>query len=283
MTRRPLAVALCALAVAGACGHASRAEKVAETTSRNMGKIRSGQLFFRLGAGSGTEGQDDNEVGFQLEGAFALAAPGGLPVARIDYTQLAAGHETTTQVVSTGSQAYVVLHGTAYQLPAAQVETLRAPKDGTGGHGFSGLRIEKWVETPALSPGDPVDGVPTDRIRGDVDVVRTLNDLFAFGRQAGASDLAVPEIKGDDADQLRRVTRSATVELLTGRQDRLLRKLAVDVRLAAHVPERVRQALGEVAAARIHFDVSLTRPNTPVQVAEPAGALPASALPRQGG
>lgn len=280
MTRRLLVTALVSLlALGSACSRATEAEKVTEATADNLGKIRSGELSFRLVTGAGEQARPEGEVGFELAGPFALPEPGGLPVARIDYTQLAAGRRATTQVIATGTKAYVRVGGSVYELPPAQVESLRAPKTDKG-QGFSSLKIDEWVDEPQLSPGEEIDGAPTDRLQGPIDVVRTLNDLFAFGRQVGAAELAVPEIRGEDADQLRRVTQAATIDLLTGRRDRLLRRLAVDVRLAAEVPPRVKDALGQLAAANIRFELGVQRVNTPVQVPEPTGALPASALPR---
>lgn len=284
--RRPpiaTACAVCLLLVAAACGDkGSEAERAAGDTAENLGKIRSGELTFRLMAGTADQLTDANAIGFALQGPFALAAPGALPVARMDYTQLAAGSRAaTTQVIATGTKAYVSLGGAVYELPPAQVESLRAPKDSDGDGGFGNLRIDEWLDDPQLTAGEAVDGTPTDRIQGPVDVVRTLNDLFAFGRQAGASELNIPEIEGDAAEQLRRVTQSATVDLLTGKEDRLLRRMTVDVRLAAQVSGPVRQALGQLAAAHIRFELAVGKVNTAVQVPEPAGALPASAIPRR--
>lgn len=281
--RRPrwVTAAAFALTLGAACGggSASEAEKVTEATASKLGDIRSGVLQFRLVAGAaGSDAPTD--VGFELAGPFALPEPGALPVTRIDYTQIAGETRTTTQLISTGSRAFVVIDGTAYQLPFEQTESLRAPTDTPENDGFGGLRIDEWIEDPELSPGEPVADTPTDRITGDVDVVRTLNDLFAFGRRVGAAELALPEITGDDAEQLRDVTESATVELLTGTEDRLLRRLSVDIRLAAQVPPNVRAALGPVAAARIQLFLAVEQPNTPVTVGAPEGALPSSALPR---
>lgn len=278
--RRAAAVA-CVLALGAACGGGSptEGEKVMKATASKLGEIRSGVLQFRLTAGAAGV-QENPEVGFELSGPFALAEPGALPVTQIDYTRIAGEARTTTQLVSTGSRAFVVLDGTAYQLPFDQTERLRAPREASEGDGFGGLRIDEWVEDPQVSPGEVVADTATDRITGTVDVVRTLNDLFAFGRTVGAAELAVPEISGEDAEQLREVTESATLELLTGKDDRLLRRLSVDIRLSAQVPDRVRTALGPIAAATIRLFLAVEQPNTPVQVAAPQGALPASALPR---
>ena len=279
--RWPAAGLAGALLVGAACGGgaATEAEKVTEETASKLGTIRSGVLQFRQVAGAAGE-ETPRDVGFELAGPFALPEPGALPVTQIDYTRIAGESRTTTQLVSTGSRAFVVLNGTAYQLPFEQTERLRAPSQPPEDDGFGGLRIDRWIEDPQLAPGEPVEDTPTHRITGTVDVVRTLNDLFAFGRRVGAAELAVPEITGDDADQLRRVTESATVELLTGADDRLLRQLSVDIRLAAQVPDRVRTALGPVAAARIQLFLAVEQPNTPVTVGAPEGALPSSALPR---
>jgi hypothetical protein len=273
--------AACVILLATACGgSATEAEKVTEATASKLGEIRSGVLLFRLVAGAA--GSDSpTDVGFELAGPFALPEPGALPVTRIDYTQIAGETRTTTQLISTGSRAFVVLNGTAYQLPFEQTESLRAPTEAVENDGFGGLRIHEWIKDPELSPGEPVADTATDRITGDVDVVRTLNDLFAFGRRVGAAELALPQIAGDDAEHLRNVTESATVELLTGVEDRLLRQLSVDIRLAAQVPANVKAALGPVAAARIQLFLAVEQPNTPVSVGAPEGALPSSALPRR--
>lgn len=281
MRGRPAAAALASvLALGAACGGSrTEGEKVMEATASKLGEIRSGVLQFRLTAGA-AGAQENPEVGFELSGPFALAEPGALPVTQIDYTRVAGDTRTSTQLVSTGSRAFVVVNGTAYQLPFDQTERLRAPREGSGEDGFGGLRIDEWVEDPQISPGEAVADTATDRITGTVDVVRTLNDLFAFGRTVGAAELAVPEITGEDAEQLRQVTESATLELLTGKDDRLLRRLSVDIRLSAQVPDRVRTALGPIAAATIRLFLAVEQPNTPVQVAAPENALPASALPR---
>ncbi|MFP5318523.1 MAG: hypothetical protein ACLGI2_09535 [Acidimicrobiia bacterium] len=278
----PRGVALaCALALGLACGGntPTEGEKAMEATASQLGTIRSGVLQFRLVAGP--VGEEENpQAGFEMSGPFALPEPGALPVTQIDYTRIAGGDRTTTQLVSTGSRAFVVLDGTAYQLTFDQTERLRAPSQAGGDHGFGGLRIGEWVEEPQVSPGEVVADTATDRITATVDVVRALNDLLAFGRGLGAAELAVPEITGEDAEQLRHVTESATLELLTGKEDRRLRRLSVDIRLAGPVPARVRTALGPVAAAAIKVTLALEEPNTPVQVAAPEGALPASARPR---
>ncbi|MCA1845060.1 MAG: hypothetical protein LC792_18065, partial [Actinobacteria bacterium] len=103
--RRLAAVAVVPLMLAVGCSsHSTPAEKATSDTARKLGTIHSGQLQFKLvtGAGETPTGNAANaadDVGFSLQGPFALAAPGALPVAQIDYTRLAGGSQTKTQII----------------------------------------------------------------------------------------------------------------------------------------------------------------------------------------
>ena len=56
--------------------------------------------------------------------------------------------------------------------------------------------------------------------------------------------------------------------MVTGADDRLLRKADVSVTLAV-VDPKVREALGDLAGARLRLALEVTELNRPVQVAEP--------------
>jgi len=104
--------------------------------------------------------------------------------------------------------------------------------------------------------------------------VAALNDLLAAARELGGVELA--PVEGPNADQFRRAVRSATAEVLTGKDDRLLRRLAFDVDLGVQGSEQLRQILGSLAGAHVDFELTVTNPNQPVQVEAPANAVPYS-------
>jgi hypothetical protein len=279
--RAALVGLVCAGVLVAGCGdHATPGERAVDATSARLRTITSGSLDFRLTAGAGDRPTED-DTGFKLTGPFALARPGRLPVAKVDYTELAGPSTTTVRLLATGDKAYVVLGGRTYALPESEVESLRAPAKGSGSSSLGQLHLDRWVRDPRVGDGGTFDGVPATRVQGTLRVVDALNELFSFSRALGAADAAVPTIEGRSARDLERVTTAASFELLTGRDDHLLRRLVADVHLGAQVSPAVRQALGRLAAARIHFEMSLADVNRPVQVAEPTGVLPASSLPHR--
>jgi hypothetical protein len=246
-------------------------------TAANLHKIGSAVLDFELTAGAGAQPSGE-QTGIKLQGPFALGAPGHLPTSDITYTRYLGRTTRTVRVTTTADKAYVTTDGRSYLLPAAQADLLRASKDSSKG-GLGDLDLGRWVDKPQVSDGGVVDGVASQRIAGQLRVVDAFNQLFAVSRQLGASDVVVPHLQGALAAQLQRNTQSATTEIVTGKDDHMVRRLAFDVLLSTDAPPSVRQALGPLAAVRFHFLMTLARPNSPVQVTAPANPLPAADLP----
>jgi hypothetical protein len=265
--RRLLVISLLAALVASGCGGQS-ADNTLNQTAQNMGKIRSGELSMQLVVSTG----DGKRVGFTLRGPFALAKPGALPVARVAYTQLAGPQTRTVTVISTGRKAFVQLAGKTYSLPASRVAGLRSSGGAGAAGGLQQLAIGNWFEDPKVSDGGQVGGTDTDRIHSRLNVVQAANGLLGlantFGRQAGGP------VQGHAAAELTRAVRAATIDVWTGKHDRLLRRLVIDASLAARVPARIRTALGTTGSVRFHLELGIDNPNQPVHVTAPAGAQP---------
>jgi len=255
------------------------ADKVLGDTSSNLARVHSGELDLRLLAGPGEQPTAD-DVGFALKGPFSLAPPGGLPVTSIGYTVLPTSRTGTVKLISTGVHAYVAVGNQTYALPQADVERLRAPKHGKQpDEGFQALHLKDWVADPAISDGGPLNGTITDRLAGRARVVNALNGIFAFSRQVGGKSVAnVGAITGKQAEAFERAVKSATVDILTGSHDRLLRRAVLDIRLKDNLSPSLRKLLGPLAAPRITFEFDLRNANTTITVPEPAKFLPASAL-----
>jgi hypothetical protein len=258
-------LALLALALS-ACTHGPDAQEVLSETAANLGKIRSGDVSLRLAVAA----RGGERAGFELEGPVALAERGKLPVAEVEYAQLAGDERATVTFVSTGERAFVGIGDDVYALPSEDVEDLRGETVGAGG--LDELRIEDWFQKPELSDGGDVGGVETDRITADIDVVAAANDLLELARQLGAAN--VETIEGASAEQLRRGVEAATIEVFTGEDDRLLRRLVIDARLRADVPPEVEDALGTFGGARFTLELGIANPNRPVSVEEPEDAQP---------
>ena len=263
-----LLAAFLALALTACGGGSSGPTGVLQETSDNLGDIRSGDLTLRMHVEGGGK-----QAGFELQGRFALADEGELPVADLDYTQIAGDKDETVRLISTGEKAFVAIGNDVYELPEKQTASLRsAGGQVSGDSGLGSLDIGGWLIQPKLSDGGEVGGAETDRIQADLDVVRAANDILALiaaldGRQA-------TQLEGRNAEQLRTATRSATIEVHTGKDDRLLRRLVIEARLGADVPAKLRDQLGGLANARFTFELAIADPNEDVEVQEPEGAKP---------
>jgi hypothetical protein len=266
-------VAVAALAGCGG-GGSGEADGILSQTAASLGKIRSGDLTLRLVVSprEGTKGR----IGFELQGPFALRR-GSLPVARIAYTQIAGAREGTATFVSTGANAYAEVDGKAYVLPASATEQVRSAAAGLGGSGggLDSFDVGSWFDHPELDGTDEVEGAETDHVTADLDVVAAANGLLDLVRGLGRD---APRIEGRQAKQLEDAVESSSIDVWTGKDDRLLRRLLLKADLGFDVPESLKRALGEVVGAKIEFELAVAKPNEPVHVAPPANPLPASAL-----
>ena len=274
MLRRVLPAAGVALVLAG-CGGGDAHDVLGETAG-NLGKIRSGTLHFELVVDPRAAGAR-NPFGFKLDGPFALGRGNSLPVLRVAYTQIANGTSATVTIVSTGRKAYVETGGKTYELGPSQTEQLRtAGAQARAAGGLAQFPVESWIEDAELSDGGEVGGAETDKISARVDVVAAANDLLDLARAFGRD---VPAVRGREAKRLADSVRSSSFELHTGKDDRLLRRLAIDVDFGLDVPQGLRAALGDLVGAKVRFRLGVDDPNRPVSVPEPQNALPPSALP----
>ena len=273
MTR--LAALLVAVVLgAAACdaGGGREANEALAETAENLATIESGDLSLTLLADS--QGDAAGRVGFRLEGRFALPDEGELPVADMEYTQIAGDEEAGGRFLSTGERAYVEIDETVYELPEERQEALRSNSAETGEAGFGELEIDRWVREPEVEDGGTVDGVETDRITAGVDVVTAVNDLIELAGQVGTFDIG--RLEGASAQQLERAVEQARLEVVTGTEDRLLRRLRIDVDFGApeDLPPEFQNVLGAGVELELELELELSDVNEPVRVEAPADAQP---------
>lgn len=282
MRRRAAGWAALAIVALIACGDdQTAAEKSLSETEDNLSDVRSGRLEMELLA-SPSGAAEGRGSGFRIAGPFETGKDeGDLPVADLEYTRITGARRRTTGFISTGDKAFVELDGKVYELESAQVEDLRVTDSGEEG-GLDGLSLEDWVTNPRVAAGPRVDGVATERITGELDAVPALNDLLALAGDFGADDDAPRRLDGEGADHVRRAVRRTSVEILTGKEDRLLRRLdlVIELSVADNEPQ-LRRALKGLAGAVLRLDLDVTDMNTDIRVAVPDDARPASELPAQ--
>ena len=261
MRTAAVVVASLALVVAGCGGSESAARRELRETAQRLSQIRSGNLTLRLLVTSTTGKR--SRIGFQLRGPFELR-PNALPLAHIEYTQYAGTRSATATFVSTGTQAYALVNGKRVAIPASAAAQIQGAASGLGvGGGGGGLRIDSWLENPSVSDGGVVGGASTDHISARLDVVNAANGLLTLVRSLGH---AAPTISGSAADQLRKAVKSSSIDVWTGKQDKLLRRLELKAQLGFDVPKELRRALGSLVGANVEFELAVSSPNRPVHV-----------------
>jgi hypothetical protein len=272
---RAALVAVCAL-LAGCAGGGESADEVLSETAANLGKIRSGTLHVDLRVEPrGPTGTD--AFGFALDGPFSLGGSTPLPVADIEYTQTVGDDSATVTVISTGTKAFIRTQGQTYELPAEQAAQLQgAAGQLRAGAGLGEFAIDEWIEDADVDDGGDVGGADTDHVTAELNVVAAVRDLVALARQLGQN---VPELSDQDVDRLEDSVRSSRFEVYTGKDDRLLRRLELEVDFGLDVPRELRGAFGSLVGARLLFELGVDDPNREVRVEEPENALPSSELP----
>jgi hypothetical protein len=271
---RSSVVAVAALLLLGGCS-TTPGEVVAETAD-NLEELRSGLLELRVSATSAPGDEGPAEAGFELLGSFQLPEEGELPVADLEYSQLGLEEPVTQGFISTGESVFVEVDGQAYELAPEQTETLLG---GEGGDTplFGDASVEDWIRDPELEEGEGLDGEKVDRVTGELDVVTALNDLFSIAQRFGGAS-TFETIEGDDAEQLENAVSSSNIEIISGSEDRLLRRLLIEVEMAVDDADGLADVLGPLAGVDLVLDLSISEPNQPIEVEEPTDALPIEEL-----
>jgi hypothetical protein len=285
---RPLLLVLVLLAVVlgvgvAACSESGSGETEATAstdaaqlladTFANEDEVGSGRLDVALTAEG--RGARQGPTSVRVSGPF-VRREGRLPEFDLDLALDGAGQTLAAGATSTGEKGYVSFQGTDYVLPELMYRQLQAGyeqayKDGRR-PGELGLDPVRWVTDPANAGEARVGGEDTIKLTGGVDVPRMLDDVDALLGKAAA--LAPPGHgrmpSGLTERHKRHIARAvdrAGVEVYTGRQDRILRRLVVS--LDARDPDD----RGSGAKA-VKLDVSLTGVGEDQQIEAPASARP---------
>jgi hypothetical protein len=259
--RRAWAVALLGVLALASAGCGDRGDKAMADAQSGLAGIKRGVLDLRFTAGKG-EQAGGHDVGFALNGPFDMSGkPGTLPVARLRFTRLLGAKERSAEFVSTGDRAWAVSSGgsKAVELKAADLQPLRLSSASGKTSGVAGLDFDSWARgTPTTTKDGDV-----ERIVSDVDAVQVINDVMGMAGQFGAG---VGPVEGKAAERLRQAVQRARMTVVVGAKDRLVRQVTVDM---AVVAAQAVEALGDMAAAHLHLELKVDRPNQAIGPVSP--------------
>ena len=274
LMKRRIAIAALALVlvVASSCGHGSTRDPVADARV-SLDRVQRATVHMQLElAGSGSD--PTAQAGFATDGTFDLAPKTATaPAVDVMTMNLGLPDAQPAHFVSTGQQAFIVKGDVGYQLGFVPKPTRPMPDLGR-------LLVDPTAQTPISTAA----GETVDRVTAHADPVDAVNGAVDLAEHLGAGPDPALRISPSDADRVRGATTSSNVEVLTGRDDHLLRKLTAHIELTAPTPPgpiiggALVQALHKLGHVTVSVELRLDDPNVPVAVSPPATIRPFSEL-----
>jgi hypothetical protein len=254
MRLRPLLlllIAALALGLLAGCGGDSSGDGADSSTDVNQlldetfsgdKEIKSGKLDLAVDVNAGQSGTFAIKVG----GPFEMEGTGKLPKLDIDASLEGGGQSFQAGVTSTGDKGFVSYGGTDYEVAGPVFQQFKAGYEQSAkeaesqGKGQSlgslGVDPRKWL-TNAKNAGEAkVGDTDTIKITGDVDVPKLLDDvdtaLQKIRALGGSQAQSLPEQLSDaDKKQAEDAVKDLSVEIYTGTDDKILRRMLVTMKL----------------------------------------------------
>ena len=279
-----LALAACGSSSSGS-GASGDAQTLIKQTFSSGHPVKSGVLSISLSLTPSGSTTLSGPIAFSISGPFQSRGAGKLPTSNFTVAISALGRRGELGIVSTGTAGYVTLQGTAYQLPAADFQRLESGFSGVGGgSGQSGgslaalgINPQHWLTNPTIVGSDNIGGADTTHIRSGVNVSALLADLNTFLAKASSTSgtTKIPSsIPPATQQQIAGAIKNATVDMWTGKDDKVLRKLSLNLNVP--VTGRVSTLAGGMTSAGIGFGLQYAKVNQPQTISAPANVHPYS-------
>ncbi len=289
-----LAAALLAgsLAACGGSGGAS-AQTLLDETFHAHKPIESGRIFLALGAASLPAGASAQATSLTLQGPFESLGSGHLPSFALQLGLRSASgtgaHALQVGLTSTHGALFVELGGASFAAPAATVQALAqgyahatAASSGSSGSTFSLLGVEpgEWLVNPTIVGSAEVAGTETTHIAAGLAVARFVADaqkLAGAGAALGLGGAGPATLLSPAAiSALASSVRSARVDVYTGTQDHVLRRIELTLKVAS--TPQTRAALGGLSSATLTLTLQFAELGEPQHIPLPSNTQPLSAL-----
>jgi hypothetical protein len=265
-----------------ACG--SSDDSVDTLLSKTFGSskgVKSGRVNAQIDANVlGVKGLQGLRL--RLNGPFKSNGKGNLPSFDFTLGISSSGQSTTAGGVSTGDKGWLRFNGQTYTVPDAIFKRFRDgylaaakksanQRNGTPSLAGLGVNPRAWLRNAHKVGEEDVAGTKTIHIAAGLDVGKLLDDVNRLISRAGsaAKTQQVQKLSDTQRRQIEQAVRSATVDVFTGKDDKLLRRLDVRVGL---------QRSGRVKGGQLRFQLELDAVNQSQEIKAPASAKPLSDL-----
>jgi hypothetical protein len=293
--------------VLSACGGSSESpQSLLNDTFSGHTAIESGNvnLSFAVSA-TGSNGAATKPLSVRLSGPFQDAGgpsgahpeghkqAGKLPRFALQLDLGAAGHTLKAGATSTGSALYVELAGMWFSTPESTYKAIeqgyaQATKSSSTAkvHStFASLGIEpgRWLSSPTNAGETTIAGEAAIHLTASVDIQAFLADVSKLSQASTALGLgsAVPGASGGALSpaivtELSKSVKSAHVDVYTGKDDHLLRRLEITATIVG--APQTEALLGGLKTAELKVLLEFSDLNKPQTISAPPNPQPSSQL-----
>lgn len=197
---------------------------------------------------------------------------GKIPAFDIRTSEVSDGKATHDHVVSTGDNGYLFQGVTGFALGDKSIAGIATMRDGIakGTTGASGQLAEPdpsaWLKKVKQDKPATIDGVKTSHITAVVNPKLAAAGVRNFVRSVNSSTTEDAGLPKNLAPSVRKALKTARLEAWVGTDDRIVRRLSIDVR--GVFPKAMLNA-GESARWHMGLDVNLTNVNKPQDIGKP--------------
>jgi hypothetical protein len=293
LTAALLLLAAGAIAACGGGGSGQDLDTVLNATFGGKKKVDSGRLDMRLTADLQGAATLKDPVTVKIGGPFESRGDKKVPKLDLELSAGTGGQTFSAGVISTGTKGYINFQGTDYEVPTKlfdQFERELRQQDNNQNNipdlSDLGVNPRDWLENPKDEGTENVGGVETIHISSDVNVDKLVDDIDELLGKTGQLGLSraqrqqLPTSLPDATKkQIRDSVKSASLDVYTGKDDKVLRKLRV--KLDFEVAQNLRTQTSGISGGKIDFTVEASEVNKPQKIEEPSNARPLAELQQQ--
>lgn len=294
-----LAATFLALAGLAACGGGEKKPGANEIVDKTFGshstKVKSGNISLNLSVAGQNIPNLTKPLTVKLGGPFQSVGDNALPKFDFNLDLTAEGQSFSAGAVSTSDKGYVKYQGTAYEVPSdifgafklgfqqgqkqTQTETNAQTQPDLAA---LGIDPKKWLTNVQVQDNAQVAGTDTYHVSAQIDVNEIANSLNTIIEKAGSFAQATGQggnlpkkLSQEDLDKFKRALQNPTIDLYTGKDDFILRKLSFKAKISN--PDDTKQT------ADVTLEVELNNLNQPQTINAPQNVKPLSDLLQQFG
>jgi hypothetical protein len=260
-------------------------QQVIDETFSNDQEVNSGVIDLSLSGSA--EGEDAGNIDASLSGPFQGDENKQGEFPELDLTASVSGEGGGQSIdfegglTATADQAFVSYQDTTYEVPTAFYDQIKqaaeqaqsqagADQDQDAGAIFDQLGVDpsSWLSDPENEGDEDVEGTETIHIHADANVPQIVEDIGSISEQTGGE-----QIDEDELAEVEDAIDEASIDVYSGKDDRILRKLTVN--LAVTPPE---DSGATVDSFDGEFSITLSDVNEDQTIEEPSDAQPFSQL-----